>query len=165
MKKNGANNYSKGTTDAHPTDIHKALTLMNEYKPLKMDTPTIPAQGTAFVTGAKGNKKKGSTKAATGEYLKGPECNVLSEEEKAKVIEARKKSKANDNDNKSTSSSKSIKSLSKTLKSLKKSNHKLNKSVSALQSAMRMTMSCQCFQRVQATSRRIWICSRSTTPR
>ena len=58
--------YSKGNTDAYPTDIHnqKALDLMNEYKPLKLDTPTIPAQGTAFVTGAKGDKKEGSTKAA-----------------------------------------------------------------------------------------------------
>jgi hypothetical protein len=74
----------------YPTNIHKALTLMNMYTPLKLDTPTIPAQGTTFVTGAKGNKKKGSTKAATGEYLKYAERNVLSEEEKAKVIEARR---------------------------------------------------------------------------
>ena len=65
---------------------------MNEYNPLNLDTPTIPAQGTAFLTGTKGNKKKGSTKAASGEYLKSAEWNVLSEEEKAKVIEARKKS-------------------------------------------------------------------------
>ena len=50
---------SKGNTNTYPNDIHKALTLMNEYKPLKLDTPTIPVQGTAFVTGAKGNKKKG----------------------------------------------------------------------------------------------------------
>jgi hypothetical protein len=99
-----------------------------------LDGPTIPAQGTAFVTGAKGNKKKGSTKAAvSGEYLKSAEWNALSPEEKAKVIEARKKSKTNDNDNKSTSSSKSIKSLSKMLKSLEKSNRKLKKSISALQ--------------------------------
>ncbi len=93
-----------------------------------MDTPTIPVQGTAFVTCAKGNKKKGSTKApATGEYLKSAEWNALSAKEQAKVIEARKKSKANDDDDKSTSSSKPIKSLSKMLKSLEKSNRKLNK--------------------------------------
>ncbi len=117
LKKDVANDYSKGNTDAYPTDIHKALTLMNEYKPLKLDAPTIPAQGTAFVTGAKGNKKKGSTKAAfSGEYLKSAEWNALSAEKQVKVIEARKKSKANDDDNKSTSSSKSIKSLSKMLK-------------------------------------------------
>jgi hypothetical protein len=29
LKKNVANNYSKGNTDAYPSDIHKALTLMN----------------------------------------------------------------------------------------------------------------------------------------
>jgi hypothetical protein len=134
LKKDVATDYSKGNTDAYPTNIHNDLTLMNEYKPLKLDAPTIPAQGTAFVTGAKGNKKKGSTKAAvSGEYLKSAEWNALSEEEKAKVIEARKRSKANEDDNKSTSSSKSIKSLSKTLKSLEKSNRKLKKSVSALQ--------------------------------
>jgi hypothetical protein len=40
---------------------------MNEYKPLKLDTPTISAQGTAFVTGAKGNKKKGGDQAAVSD--------------------------------------------------------------------------------------------------
>ncbi len=131
---------------------------MNEYKPLKLDAPTIPAQGTTFVTGAKGDKKKGSTKAAvSGEYLKSAEWNAPSAEEQAKVIEARKKSKANDNNNESTSSSKSIKSLSKMLKSLEKSNRR---------SARRRTMNRQyLLQRGQATSRWIWICSRSTTPR
>ena len=28
-----------------PNNIHKALTLMNKYKPLKLDTPVISAQG------------------------------------------------------------------------------------------------------------------------
>ena len=75
---------------------------------------------------AEGNEKKGGTKAAaTGEYLKSAAWNVLSGEEQAKVIEAKKKSKANEDDDKSTFSSKSIKSLSKMLKSLKKSNCKL----------------------------------------
>jgi hypothetical protein len=138
LKKDVANDYSKGNTNAYPTDIHKALTLMNEYKPLKLDTPTIPAQGTAFVTDAKGNKKKGGgDKAAVSDkYLKASEWNVLSLEAQAKIIEARKKSKANDDDDKSTkstASSKSIKSFSKTLKSLEKSNRKLKRSVSALQ--------------------------------
>ncbi len=32
-----ANDYSKGNTDAYPKDIHKALTLMNKYKLLKLD--------------------------------------------------------------------------------------------------------------------------------
>ncbi len=34
LKKDVANEYSKGNMDAYPKDIHKALTLMNEYKPL-----------------------------------------------------------------------------------------------------------------------------------
>jgi hypothetical protein len=137
LKRDVVNDYSKGNTNPYPNDIHKALTLMNEYKPLKLDTPTIPAQGTAFVTGAKGNKKKGGDKAAVSDkYLKESEWNVLSLEAQAKIIEARKDSKANDDDDKSTkstASSKSIKSLFKTLKSLEKSNQKLKRSVSALQ--------------------------------
>jgi hypothetical protein len=139
LKKDVANDYSKGNTDAYPNNIHKALTLMNEYKPLKLDTPAIPVQGTAFVTGIKGNKKKGGYKAAVSDkYLKASEWNALSPEAQAKIIEARKKSKANDDDKstKSTASSKSIKSLSKTLKSLEKSNQKLKRSVSALQKCM-----------------------------
>jgi hypothetical protein len=59
LKKGVANDYSKGDTDAYPTDIHKALTLMKEYKPLNLDTQVIPAQGTAFVTGGQGGKIKG----------------------------------------------------------------------------------------------------------
>ncbi len=61
LKKNVANDYSKGNTDAYPKDIHKALTLMNEYKPLKLDAQVVPAQGTAFVTGGQGGKgRKGA---------------------------------------------------------------------------------------------------------
>ena len=107
---------------------------MNEYKPLKLDTPTVPAQGTAFATKGSESKKKGTNKSAAsgGKYLKAAEWNALSSDEQQKIIESRNKSKGDDDD-KSTSSSKSIKSLSKTLKSLEKSNRKLKKSVSALQ--------------------------------
>jgi hypothetical protein len=59
LKKDVSNDYSKGDTNAYPTDIHKALTLMNKYKPLKLDTQVVPAQGTAFVTGAQGGKIRG----------------------------------------------------------------------------------------------------------
>ena len=62
LKKDVANDYSKGSIDAYPTDIHKALTLMNEYKPLKLDAPTVPAQGTAFATKGKQGQKKGEWK-------------------------------------------------------------------------------------------------------
>jgi hypothetical protein len=67
LKKDVANNYSKGNTDAHPTDIHKASTLMDEYKALKLDTQVIPAQGNAFVTGGQDGKKKGK---GSKKYLK-----------------------------------------------------------------------------------------------
>jgi hypothetical protein len=61
LKRDVANNYSKENTDAYPKDIHKALTLMNEYKLLKLDAQVIPAQGTAFVTGGQGGKgRKGA---------------------------------------------------------------------------------------------------------
>jgi hypothetical protein len=50
LKKNVAINYSKGNIEVYPSDIHKALTLMNEYKPLKLDVTPVPAQGTAFAT-------------------------------------------------------------------------------------------------------------------
>jgi hypothetical protein len=46
LKKDVANDYSKGNTDAYPTNIHKALTLMNEYKPLKLDV--LPSQRRAL---------------------------------------------------------------------------------------------------------------------
>jgi hypothetical protein len=90
LKKDVANDYSKGNTDAYPNDIHKALTLMNEYKPLKLDTPVVPAQGTAFVTNSQGDKKKGKRKTKT-KYLNGAEWNALSPEAQSKIIEARKK--------------------------------------------------------------------------
>jgi hypothetical protein len=133
LKKDVANDYSKGNTNAYPNDIHKALTLMNEYKPLKLDTPVVPAQGTAFVTKDQGGKKKGKGKT---KYLKDTEWNALSPEAQSKIIEARKKGKDDDEDKNSVASNKSsktIKSLSKTMKSLEKDNRRLKKSVSALQ--------------------------------
>jgi len=133
LKKDVENDYSKGNTDVYPNDIHKALTLMNKYKPLNLDTPVIPAQGTAFVTNNQGGKKKGKGKTM---YLKDTEWNALSPEAQSKIIEARKKGKDDDEDEKSVASNKSsktIKSLSKTMKSLEKDNQWLKKSVSALQ--------------------------------
>jgi hypothetical protein len=61
LKKDVANDYSKGNMDAYPKDIHKALTLMNEYKQLKLDAQVVPAQSIAFVTGVQGGKgRKGA---------------------------------------------------------------------------------------------------------
>jgi hypothetical protein len=128
---------------------------MNEYKPLKLDAPTLPAQGTAFVTGGKNNNKKGGDKGAESkEYIKASEWNELSPEAKTKIIEARKKSKARDDDNKSVAL---VKSLSKTVKSLEKSNRKLKKSV--------MIPTHHYPQKGQAISKRVWRCLRSATPR
>ena len=45
LKKDVPNNYSKGNQDAYPSDNHKVLTLMNEYKPLKLDNPVTLAGG------------------------------------------------------------------------------------------------------------------------
>ncbi len=133
LKKDVANNYSKGNTDAHPKYIHKALTLMNEYKLLKLDAQVVLAKGTAFVTGGQGGKVRKGTK-----YLQDAEWNALSPEAKSKIIKARKKGAkgGEDNDDKSSLSAKSvktIKSLSKTMRSLEKNNKKLKKSISALQ--------------------------------
>jgi hypothetical protein len=50
-----------GNIEAYSSDIHKDLTLMNEYKPLKLDVAPVPAQGTAFdATSCKGKGKKAS---------------------------------------------------------------------------------------------------------
>ena len=55
-----ANNHSKGNAEEYPSNIHKALTLMNEYKLLKLDVSPVPAQGTAFATTShRGKGKKG----------------------------------------------------------------------------------------------------------
>ena len=77
LKKDIANNYSKGNTEAYPSNIHKALTLMNEYKLLNVDAPAIAAQGTVFVTkvGKGGKGKKGAKN-----YLTEDEWNALSTE-------------------------------------------------------------------------------------
>jgi hypothetical protein len=151
-----ANDYSKGNMEAYPSDIHKALTLMNEYKPLKLDVAPVPAQGTAFATtSCKGKGKKSSSKT---KYISDSNWKAMSPEAQTKVMNACKKA-AEDDDNKkssaSTKSTKIIKSISKRMKSLEKYNRRLKKSVSALQ---------QCKEdddddsfislRVQATSKR-----------
>jgi hypothetical protein len=100
LKKDVANVYSKGNTNAYPTDINKALTLMNKYKPLKLDTQVVPAQG-AFVTGDQGGKKKGK---GSKKYLKDAEWNALSPEAQSKIIASCKKGKDDDEDNKSLAS-------------------------------------------------------------
>ncbi len=61
LKKDAANNYLNGNMEAYPSDIHKALTLMNKYKPLKLDVAPMATQGTPFpTTSCKGKEKKAS---------------------------------------------------------------------------------------------------------
>ena len=131
LKKDIANDYSKGNIEAYPNDIHKALTLMNEYQPLKVEAPAVTSQGTAFVTdGMKGK--------STYKRLPDNVWNAMTNEEKAKFTKARRKGGSDkpDGDDKSIVSSKSVKStksLSKTIKALEKENKKLKKSVALQQ--------------------------------
>jgi hypothetical protein len=133
MKKNVTNDYSKGNPEAYPANIHTALTLMNEYKPLKLDAVAIPTQGTAFVTKSYGKGKKGAPK----KYYNDAEWKALSSEAQIKIINEQKKAMGDDgNNNKSVASAKSVKSIkpiTKTMKLLEKDNCRLKKSVSALQ--------------------------------
>ncbi len=133
LKKDIANNYSKGNTEAYPNDIHKALTLMNECQPLKVKSLVVASQGTAFATNRKAGKGKDANK-----FLPDDEWYNLSTETREKIIKACKKGKSEkpEGDDKSVSSSKSAKStksLSKTIKALEKENKKLKKSVALQQ--------------------------------
>jgi hypothetical protein len=133
LKQDVANDYSKGNSYTHPSNIHKALTIMKEYKPLKLDTPVVSAPGTAFAT--KGSERKGR-KWGSKKYYSDIEWKALSSEVEAKIINDRKKAMDNGKDEKSAASAKSfksIKSLTKTMKSLEKDNRKLEKSISTLQ--------------------------------
>jgi hypothetical protein len=120
--------------EAYPSDTHKSLTLMNEYKPLKLDVAAVPTQGTAFATTSckgKGKKASGRTK-----YFSNSNWKAMSPEAQTKVINACKKAAVDDDDEKSSASTKSaktMKSISKTMKSLEKDDRRLKKSVSALQ--------------------------------
>ncbi len=90
LKKDVANNYSKRNIKAYPSYVHKALTLMNEYKPLKLDVTPVPAQGTAFATTShKGKGKKGSS--GNTKYISDAEWKAMSPEAQGKIINARKK--------------------------------------------------------------------------
>ena len=80
-----------------------------------MDTPVVPAQGTAFVTKDQGGEKKDKGKT---KYFKDTEWNALSPEAQSKIIEACKKGKDDEEDEKSVASNKS----SKTIKSISKTN-------------------------------------------
>jgi hypothetical protein len=73
-----ANDYSKGNMEAYSSDTHKALTLMNECKPLKLDVAPVPTQGMAFAT----TSHKGKGKKASGgtEYISNSNWKAISPE-------------------------------------------------------------------------------------
>jgi hypothetical protein len=129
-----ANNYLKGNIEAYPSDIRKALTLTNEYKPLILDVAHVPAQGTAFATTSR--KAKGKKAFHGTKYTSNPDWKAMSSDAQTKFINACKKASDDDEDDKSSASPKSAKtmiSISKMMKSLEKDNCRLKKSVSAHQ--------------------------------
>jgi hypothetical protein len=134
LKKDVANDYSKGNMEACPSAVHKALTLINEYKPLKLDVAPMPTQVTAFATTShkgKGKKASGGTK-----YISDSDWKAMSSEAYIEVINTCKKAAGDDDDEKSSATAKlakTTKSISKTLKSMEKDKSRLKKSVSALQ--------------------------------
>jgi hypothetical protein len=78
LKKDVANNYLKGNMGVYPSDIHKALTVINEYKPLKLDVAPVPTQGTAFATtSCKGKGKKASSRT---KYISKSDWKTMSSE-------------------------------------------------------------------------------------
>ncbi len=118
--------------EVYPSDIHKALTLMHEYKPLKLDVAPVPAQGTAFATTSckvKGKKASGGTK-----YISNSDWKAMSPEAQTKVINAHRKAEEDDDKSSaSVKSAKTMKSISKMMNSLEKDKHRLKKSIGALQ--------------------------------
>jgi hypothetical protein len=96
LKKDVVNDYLKGNMEAYPSDIHKALTLMNEYKPLKLDIAPMPTQGTAFATIS--CKGKGKTASGGTKYISDFNWKAMSPEAQTTVINARKKAAEDDDD-------------------------------------------------------------------
>jgi hypothetical protein len=134
LKKDGANGFLKGNMEAYPSDIHKALTLMNEYMPLKLDVPPVPTQGTAFATTShKGKEKKVSRRT---KYISDSDWKAMSPEAHTNAINARKKAAEDDDDEKSSVSLKSAKNNEVHFQDDEisgKGNHRSKKSVRALQ--------------------------------
>ncbi len=134
LKKDVANHCLNGNMEAYPSNICKALTLMNEYKPLKLDVAPVPLKGTAFATTShkgKGKKTSGRTK-----YISGSNWKAMSLEAQAKVMNTCKKAAEDDGDKISSARAKSakmMKSIFKSMKSPEKDNHRLKKSIGALQ--------------------------------
>ncbi len=90
--------------EAYPSDIHKAVTLMNEYTPLKLDVAPMPGQGTAFATiSCKGKEKKAPDRT---KYISNSNWKAMSPEAQTKVINGCKKAAEGDDDEKSSADAK-----------------------------------------------------------
>ncbi len=76
LEKDMASDYSKGNMEAHPSDIRKALAIMNDYKLLKLDVAPMPAQGTAFATTSR--KRKGEKASSRTKYISNSDWKVMS---------------------------------------------------------------------------------------
>ena len=79
-------NGSKENTEVYLSKTHKAQTLLNKCKPIKLGVPVVAAQGKAVVAGGKhGEGKKGTKK-----YLPNDGWDALSADATPKPIESRK---------------------------------------------------------------------------
>ena len=96
LKKDVANNYSKGNMERYPSDIHKALTLMNKYKPLKLNVALVPTQGPAFATTS--HKGKGKKASRGTRYISNSDWKAISSEAQTKVINTCKKAAEDDDE-------------------------------------------------------------------
>jgi hypothetical protein len=120
--------------EVYLSDIHNALTLINESKPLKLDVTPMPTQVIVFA--ATSHKGKGKKASGGTKYISNFEYKAMSPEAQTKAINACKKAAEEDDDEKSSAGAKSakmMKSISKIMKSPEKDNRRLKKSVSALQ--------------------------------
>ncbi len=80
LKKTMANDHAKGDIKAYPSSCHAALTLMNDFKPLVIEsTAPVAAQGTAFSQKKQGPGSGGTDPGAecnyNKEYFKDKECH------------------------------------------------------------------------------------------
>jgi len=107
-----------------PSKTHKAQTLLNKCKPIKLGGPVVGAQGKAVVTGAKHGKGKKGTK----KYFPDDGWDTLSAYATPKPIESWKKGSSGKSDE-PILSAKTV----NTIKSFSKTTTNLKKSVSALQ--------------------------------
>ena len=101
-----------------PSKTHKAQTLLNECRPIKLGGPVVAAQGNRVVAGGKhGEGKKGTKK-----YLPDDGWDALSADATPKPIESWKKGSSGKSDKPvlSAKTANTIKSFLKTTTELKK---------------------------------------------